>query len=295
MQTRALILSLALLPVLPTLAQARIHYDRPINIITSNYDLVDTTYIDRGRLDGVKVGDKFQVKFPDGKHKGPVVVVTGVFERMSSVKIADYELLKDGQLAGYKQRPMIVALETTSRRPAPDIRMAARDTKPRPLRLPPRPRLRRRPPPRPPRPAGAPTDNGLPPAAPGGEPGLRPSAPGAAAAPPARALPPAPALPCGAPWSPWLLPPAPGAAPGRRLACAPPAPLEAGLPPAPGAAPDAGLPAAPGAPALPGRRLASPAGAPGLPPAPRGPGRGPAARTGAPGAAPDAGLPPPPM
>lgn len=118
MHIRALILGLLLLPF-SGIAQARL-YQRPIHIITGNYDLVDTTYIDRGRLDGVKVGDKFQVKFRDGKLV-TVVVVTGVFERMASVKIVDSWLLKNDQLAGYKQRPMIIALEPFARRRAPHI------------------------------------------------------------------------------------------------------------------------------------------------------------------------------
>ncbi|HTB35074.1 MAG TPA: hypothetical protein VK842_09440, partial [bacterium] len=103
---------------LPLRAQAA-HYDRPINIITSNYDLVDTTYIDRGRLDGVRVGDKFQIKFPDGK-VATQVMVTGVFDRMAAVKVVDSWLLKNGQLANFKQRPMVVALQSNARRPSPD-------------------------------------------------------------------------------------------------------------------------------------------------------------------------------
>jgi len=43
MRTQALVLGLILLPVLP--GAAAVVYDRPINIITSNYDLVDTTYM----------------------------------------------------------------------------------------------------------------------------------------------------------------------------------------------------------------------------------------------------------
>src|SRR5665213_577108 len=127
MRTRSLLFSLALLPILPGAAKAQINYDRPVNVITSNYDLVDTTYIDRGRLDGVKVGDKFQVKFRDGK-LAAIVVVTGVYERMSSVKIQDSWLLKDGQLANYHQRPMIVPLEPNARRVAP-ANLAAKSKK----------------------------------------------------------------------------------------------------------------------------------------------------------------------
>jgi hypothetical protein len=125
MRNAPLFLSLSLLTVtLPALSHARAHYNRGINIITSNYDLVDTTYIDRGRLDGVKVGDKFEVKFRDGK-VATQVMVTGVYERMASVKIMDSWLLKDGQLAKFDQRPMVVALQSRSRRPAPDITVKA--------------------------------------------------------------------------------------------------------------------------------------------------------------------------
>ena len=42
-------------------ANAEVSYKKRVNIITSDYDLLDTTYIDRGRLDRVKVGDKFDV------------------------------------------------------------------------------------------------------------------------------------------------------------------------------------------------------------------------------------------
>ncbi len=125
MRKRALSLSLLIAGLsLSHLAHARL-YHRDINIITSNYDLVDTTYIDRGRLNGVKVGDKFQVKFPDGK-LATQVVVTGVFERMASVKIVDSWLLKDGQTGDFKQRPMVVAMGRSERRPAPDIRVGAK-------------------------------------------------------------------------------------------------------------------------------------------------------------------------
>jgi hypothetical protein len=125
MRIRALFLCFVLLPFLPASARAHIPYDRPINIISSNYDLNDTTYIDRGRLDGAKVGDIYEVKFRDGK-LATKVVVTGVFERMASVKIVDNWLLKSGQLAYFKQRPMVVALERESRRPAPDIHISTR-------------------------------------------------------------------------------------------------------------------------------------------------------------------------
>jgi hypothetical protein len=271
-------LSLSLLAALPMSAQARVQYDRPINIITSDYDLVDTTYIDRGRLNGVKVGDKFLVRFPDGK-VATQVIVTGVFDRMASVKVVDSWLLKNGQLANFGQRPMITALEPNSRRPAPDITVAAKPKAKKATKSEAAPAATK-----PTEPATAPANApaagpDMPPAAPGGEPGLPgapdaglPPAPGAAA--PDAGLPPAP----GAAAPDAGLPPAPGAAaPDAGLPPAPGAP-DAGLPPAPGA-PDAGLPPAPGA-AAPDSGLPPAPGDPSLPPAP--------------GADP-AGVPPPPM
>ena len=224
-------LSLSLLAALPVNIQARVQYDRPINIITSDYDLVDTTYIDRGRIDGVKVGDKFEVRFPDGK-VATQVMVTGVFDRMASVKVVDSWLLKNGQLANFGQRPMITKLERNARRPAPDITVAA---KPKANAAPKADAAPSATKPTEPAtttataPAAGPD---LPPAAPGGEPGL-PTAPQASA--PSAAAPDA------------GLPAAPGAAPDAGLPPAPGAAPDAGLPPAPGAAPDAGLPPAPGA------------------------------------------------
>jgi len=217
MRKSALLVSLSFLALaLPTVAQARLRYDRPINIITSNYDLVDTTYIDRGRLDGVKVGDKFAVKFPDGK-MATQVMVTGVFERMASVKIVDSWLLKDGQLADFKQRPMVVALERGVRRPSPDITVKAKSDGAKAAAPAVAPTAA--PDAAPAAPAPAAVTDGLPPAAPGGEPGL-PGAPDAG------------------------LPPADGGLPAAPDAGLPPA--DGGLPPSPDAglpAPDAGLPA----------------------------------------------------
>jgi hypothetical protein len=265
MRKRALSLSLLTVGLsLSHLAHARL-YHRDINIITSNYDLVDTTYIDRGRLNGVKVGDKFEVKFPDGK-LATQVVVTGVFERMASVKIVDSWLLKDGQTGNFHQRPMVVAMGRNERRPAPDIKVGAKAKAASA--------------------AAAPTAVASSPAAPASP---APAAPAAApAVPDAGGLPSTPdGLPAGPglPATPGLppapdagLPPAPGAAPDAGL---PPAP-DAGLPPAPGAAPDAGLPPAPDAGLPPAPGAAPDAG---LPPAPD---------AGLPPAAPDAGLPPAP-
>jgi hypothetical protein len=233
--------------VLPNNIQAVARYNRPINIITSNYDLVDTTYIDRGRLDGVKVGDKFQVKFRDGKLVTQVVV-TGVFERMAAVKIEDSWLLKDGQVGSFEQRPMVVALERKSRRPAPDITIKARREASTPAPGPAAASLA------PATPATAPE---MPPNAPGAEPGpvvsgVNSSLPGVPdvglPATPDAGMPPLPGADMGLPPAPDAgMPPAPGADMGL-----PPAP-NAGMPPAPGAdmglppAPDAGMPPLPGA------------------------------------------------
>src|SRR6185369_17885828 len=76
--------------------QGDVVYKKRVNIITTDYDLLDSTYIDRGRIDRVRVGDRFEVTRRDGKTVTQVVV-TGVFDRMSSVKIVDSSLLKDGQ------------------------------------------------------------------------------------------------------------------------------------------------------------------------------------------------------
>jgi hypothetical protein len=208
MRPTALIIGISALCVgLPALGQAKLRYDRPVNIITSNYDLIDTTYIDRGRLDGVKVGDKFEVKFRDGK-VATQVVVTGVFERMASVKIVDEWLLKDGQLAKYDQRPMVVALERGARRPAPDIKVQAKAPA-----------------------AKAPAAAAAAPAA------AAPAAPSAPSAPAGMDLP--PAAPGGEPGDALGLPPMDGGLPPMD------GPMDSGLPPMDGGlppGPDAGLP-----------------------------------------------------
>jgi len=264
MRTRALLLGLALTPALPCLLEARIQYDRPIHIITSNYDLLDTTYIDRGRLDGIKVGDKVSVKFPDGK-MATEVIVTGVFERMSSVKVVDSWLLKDGQLANYKQRPMVLALESEARRDSAGLKIGT-STKAKKKA------------------AEAKAEAPKAPAAP-----VKPTSNAADAGLPAPSA--VPASDAGLPAAPDAgLPPttstAPAAAPAAPDAGLPAAP-DAGLPPttstapaAAPAAPDAGLPAAPDA-GLPPTTSTAPAAAPAAPDA------------GLP-AAPDAGLPPAP-
>lgn len=225
MRNAPLIISLGLLGLsLPALGQAKLRYERPINIITSNYDLVDTTYIDRGRLDGVKVGDKFEVKFRDGK-LATQVVVTGVFERMASVKILDSWLLKDGQVAGFQQRPMVVALQPTARRPAPDIKISPAKTAPAAKTAAPAPPAPA--PAAPAAPAAPPLETPgmiMPPAAPGGEPGL----PGMDAG----GLPPTPGDPMTGDPMGGGLPPMPGDAGG--LPPMPGDPMGSGLPPAPG-------------------------------------------------------------
>src|SRR5260221_5229373 len=76
-------------------------YSKRINIITTDYDLLDTTYIDRGRIDRVRVGDKYQVTLRDGKTITQVAV-TAVFDRMASLKIMDSWLLQDRQIAKFK-------------------------------------------------------------------------------------------------------------------------------------------------------------------------------------------------
>ena len=244
-------------------AQARL-YQRDIHLITSNYDLVDTTYIDRGRLNDVKIGDKFQVKFPDGK-LATQVVVTGVFERMASVKIVDRWLLKDGQTGDFNQRPMVVALERRQRRPAPDITVKTKTTKLKSAGAKDAATQAIAPAPETPKaetpavPDAPAADGGLP-AAPGAAlpvapDGGLPSAPGAAlpAAPDAGGLPPAPDA--------GGLPPAPGAAVAPSAPAAALPPMDGGLPPAP----DAGLPPAPGG-AVPPAPATLPGGDPGLPP-----------------------------
>lgn len=270
------ILSVAVLSLgLSAVAPARAKYNRAVNIITSNYDLVDTTYIDRGRLDGVKVGDKFEVKFRDGK-LATQVMVTGVYERMASVKIVDSWLLKDGQLAKFDQRPMVVALQNKARRPAPDITVKAKSSAAS------APKASASPAAPPEAAPSAPMQPEMPPAAPAGEPGA-PAAPGAELS--------APGMDGGLPAGPDAggLPPDAGGLPSDAGMAAP----DGGLPPMPdagGMPPDAG-----GLPAMPDAGGA-PMDAGGLPPMPDEGGMPPDAG-GLPPAAPDGGMeiPPPPM
>ena len=268
----ALIVAIALGICYPLLLnnslQART-YNKRINIITTDYDLLDTTYIDRGRIDGVRVGDRYHVTLRDGKTVTQVAV-TGVFDRMASVKIVDSWLLKDGQMAKFKDRPMVVAFQSTMRRPAPEMTVSATHAHSAPTANA--------------APAPASLTTGPDAAAPPSAAPTLPSAPGATQSP--NALPAAPGMPA-APGAPDALPAAPGApdalpaAPGAPAA---PAMPDAGLPPAPGApTADAGLPPAPGAPTTDA----------GLPPAPGAP-TADAGLPPAPGAAPDAGIPPAP-
>ena len=110
---------------LPSVLSADLVYPKRVNIITSDYDLLDSTYIDRGRIDRVKVGDKFEVTLRGGK-KVTQVIVTGVFDRMSSVKIVDSYLLKEGQTAHYQDASKMLAFDKPMKRPAPDMKVGAK-------------------------------------------------------------------------------------------------------------------------------------------------------------------------
>ena len=222
-------------------------HNRQVNLVTTDYDLVDTSYIDRGRMDGIKVGDVFKVSLRGGKTVTQVVV-TAVYDRMAAVKIQDSWLLKDGLLANATQRPLSQEREEQERRPSPEIVQAAISTAPRPKAAAPAP-------------IEAPADPGmggmdameLPaddfgmPEAPGGDLGLPPAPGGDLGLPPAPGddlgLPPAPGGDLGLPPAPGGdlgLPPAPG---GDDFGASMPSD-DFGLPPAPGG--DMGLPAAPG-------------------------------------------------
>lgn len=207
MRFAAFALCLGLLAALPLDARAKSGYERPINIITSDYDLVDTSYIDRGRLDGVKIGDEFTVSAPDGK-KAAQVVVTSVFERMAAVKVVDRQVLKGGQKARFRQRPMVVGLEAGDRRKAPAARVPLSSQ----AKAAPKAEAKPEPAPAAPAPAAA--------------------APAAAPAPPADAAAPAalPPSPAGAEAG-GAAPPPPPAAPGST----PEAPAAPAVPAAPGA------------------------------------------------------------
>ncbi len=185
-------------------------YPKRVNIITTDYDLVDTTYIDRGRMDGVRVGDKFQVSFRDGKRVANVVV-TGVYDRMSSVKIQDSELLRDGQVGKFNQRDMTASLEKNMKRPAPEINIkTGADGKKAPGNtapaspLPPTPDASGLPPVPdsgglPPDAGGLPDASGLPPAPDAGGLPTAPDMGGLPPAPDADGLPALPSDPAGAP------------------------------------------------------------------------------------------------
>jgi hypothetical protein len=192
-----------------------------VKLLSSTQDLIENTYIDRGRLQGVKVGDRYKIYDADGTQV-TTVIVTAIYDRMSAVKIVDSELLKDGMLAkksGHKSYAPFSALG--GRRPAPAVTISSgKKKKTTPIAGTPAP-------------ASPTADAGVPapPAAPGADAGVPapPAAPGADAGVPAP--PAAPGADAGVP--------APPAAPGA----------DAGVP-APPAAPgtDAGVPAAPALP-----------------------------------------------
>jgi hypothetical protein len=90
-----------------------------IKLISSNTDLVESTYIDRGRLAGVRVGDKYKVFQQNGKLVTEVVV-TQAFDRMSAVKIVDSWLLKDGMRARFAAYAKPLPFPISNRRTAPE-------------------------------------------------------------------------------------------------------------------------------------------------------------------------------
>jgi hypothetical protein len=216
-----------------------------IKLISSNTDLVESTYIDRGRLAGVRVGDKYKVFRQNGKLVTEVVV-TQAFDRMSAVKIVDSWLLKDGMRARFAAYAKPLPFPISNRRTAPETLIkkpkAAKKAGGAPAATaPPAPS------------AAAPEVPGAPPAAPG-----IPGVPDAAA-------PAAPAIP----GVPDANPPGAPAIPGVPDANPPGAPAIPGVPDAnpPGAPAIPGVPDAnpPGAPPVPGAPDANPPGAPALP------------------------------
>ena len=202
-----------------------------IKLISSNTDLVESTYIDRGRLAGVRVGDKYKVYRQNGKLVTEVVV-TQAFDRMSAVKIVDSWLLKDGMRARFAAYAKPLPFPISNRRTAPDIKIKkekAKKTSAQPAA-----------PPQSAAPAApeAPAPQSAAPAVPG-----VPEA-GAPAAPPVPGVP-----DVGAP----AAPPVPGV-PDAGAPAAPPVPGvpdAGGTPPVPGV-PDAGAPALPTDPGVPG-------------------------------------------
>ena len=250
-------------------ASAAVHkHNRNVNLLTTDYDLVDTSYIDRGRMDGIKVGEEFTVNNRDGKTVTKVIV-TAVYDRMSAVKIKDSWLLKDGLLAKPQQRPYTQPLESAERRPAPEIAVKSQGEGAQVAQAPGAPaEAPAAPAPSAPDAAMAPPldapalpgdDMGMPgddmmgaPALPGDDMGMpgddmmgAPALPGDDMGMPGNDMMDAPALPgddmgmpgdpMGMPGDDMGLPPAPGAG-GDDF----------GLPPAPGGGDDFGLPPAPG-------------------------------------------------
>jgi len=96
-----------------------------VKLLSSTQDLIENTYIDRGRLQGVKVGDRYKIYDAEGTQV-TTVIVTAIYDRMSAVKIVDSELLKDGMLAkksGHKSYAPFSALG--GRRPAPSVTISS--------------------------------------------------------------------------------------------------------------------------------------------------------------------------
>lgn len=209
--------------------------------IIANPDLMDQTYIDRGRMNGVRIGDRFTVYGKNGKSVTDVVV-TGVFDRMSSVKIVDSRLLKDGMRVGAPAAAAPAALNVPGRLPAPTDPMSggsAKPAAPAPAPVPvAQPVTEAAAQPQPPAPAPAPGPEAAPgmPEAPGmpGAPDALPPDPNAMPSAPSApdALPPAPDSGMTAP-PPDSAPPAPDSAPPAPDSAMPPPPDDASAAPPP--------------------------------------------------------------
>jgi hypothetical protein len=117
-----LILTSALATLLcASLMAADVKASAKVKLLSSTQDLIENTYIDRGRLQGVKVGDRYKIYQTDGSQV-TTVIVTAIYDRMSAVKIVDSELLKDGMLAkqsGHQSYQPFAGLG--GRHPAPSI------------------------------------------------------------------------------------------------------------------------------------------------------------------------------
>jgi hypothetical protein len=117
-----LILTSALATLLcASLMAADVKASAKVKLLSSTQDLIENTYIDRGRLQGVKVGDRYKIYQTDGSQV-TTVIVTAIYDRMSAVKIVDSELLKDGMLAkqsGHQSYQPFAGLG--GRHPAPSV------------------------------------------------------------------------------------------------------------------------------------------------------------------------------